>query len=247
MLASTVAAADWGHLRGRFVFDGEPPVRKPVLITADKEFCGNKDLLEEEVVVKPDSKGLANVAVWIYRARGEAPLPVHASYAETAKAEVCLDADGCRFNPHVGLLRTAQTLWIRNRNPIGDSAKIDTLQNPPINITLPVGSEVRHSFSTVERMPVRVSCSLHPWECGWLIVRDDPYMGVSDEDGRFQIKDLPVGKWTFQVWHEKAGYVTQVKTREKASTWPRGRVELSIKTGDNDLGEILLSAELFAK
>jgi hypothetical protein len=75
MWASTVAAADWGHLRGRFVFDGKPPVRKPVLITADKEFCGNKNLLEEEVVVKPDSKGLANVAVWIYRVLRTKRLP----------------------------------------------------------------------------------------------------------------------------------------------------------------------------
>jgi hypothetical protein len=229
--ASTLAAADWGYLRGRFVYEGEPPVRKPVTITTDKEFCGKKNILEEVVVVKPDTKGLANVAVWVYRARGDAPLPVHASYAETAKAAVHLDADGCRFNPHVCQLRTTQTLLIRNRNPIGDSAKIDTLQNPPINIMLPVSAEVRQQ----------------PWEAAWLLLREDPYMAVSDADGKFEIRNLPVGRWTFQVWHEHAGYVTQVKIKGKASTWTRGRVELPIKSGDNDLGELVLAADLFAK
>ena len=244
---SSLAAAEWGHLKGQFIYEGEPPVRKPLTITADKEFCGNKLILEEQLVVKPGTKGVANVVIGIYLARGAAKLPVHASYAETAQAVVHLDADGCRFNPHVCQLRTTQTLLIRNRNPIGDSAKIDTLQNPPINILLPVDAEVRQQYLISERVPARVSCSLHPWESGWLFVRDDPYLAVSDEDGKFEIKHLPTGKWTFQVWQEHAGYITRVKIAGRATTWTRGRAEIPIQPGDNDLGELRLSPDAFAK
>ena len=247
LAAASLMAAEWGHVRGRFAYDGEPPVRKPVTITADKDFCGKHKILDESLVVKPDSKGVANVGIWLYRARGDAKLPVHASYAESAKAVVNLDADGCRFNPHVCLLRTHQTLLIRNRNPIGDSAKIDTLSNPPLNFTLPVDGEVRQTYLNVERLPARVSCSLHPWESGWLLVKDDPYMAVSDADGKFEIQNLPTGKWTFQVWHEYTGYVTQVKIGGKLSAWTRGRVEVPIKSGDNDLGELVLPSGLFVK
>jgi len=50
-----------------------------------------------------------------------------------------MDCHGCRFEPHAQVLRTTQTLLIRNLNLIGDSAKIDTLSNPPINIVIPIG------------------------------------------------------------------------------------------------------------
>ena len=206
---SSLTAAEWGHLQGRFVYEGEPPARKPLTITADKEFCGKHDIREEQLVVNPANRGVANVFVWLFLARGETPPAVHESYAATAKAEVLLDASGCRFEPHGCLLRTTQTLLIRNRNPIGDSAKIDTLANPPLNILLPIKSESRQQYPTPERLPVRVSCSLHPWESGWLLIKEHPYMAVSQADGKFAIRNIPCGRWTFQFWHEQAGYLTE--------------------------------------
>jgi hypothetical protein len=200
--AAASASRAEGDLQGRLVFDGVPPERKPVAITADQAFCGKQNILEEHLVVHPANRGLANVIVWLYLARGE-PLPaLHPAYRETEKAEVHLDCDGCRFEPHVCLLRTSQTLRIRNLNPIGDSAKIDTLNNPPINIQVPIKGDWRQSYANAERMPARVSCSLHPWESGWLLVQEHPYMAVSNADGRFAIRGLPPGKWTFQFWHE---------------------------------------------
>jgi hypothetical protein len=248
LLCGTVFGADsWGNLKGRFVYDGQPPVRKPINITADVEFCGKKQLLEEHLVVNPTNNGVANVIVWLFLGRGDTAPQVHESYAKTARADVVLDSAYCRFEPHVCLLRTTQTLILRNSDPIGDSAKIDTLSNPPINLTLPTRAEVRHQFTNEERLPARVSCGIHPWESGWLLVKELPYMAVSDEDGRFQIENLPVGTWTFQVWHEQAGYVDQVKIDGKPTSWARGRVQIDIQAGENDLGELILAPSLFAQ
>ena len=44
----------------------------------------------------------------------------------------------------------------------------------------------------------------------WLVLRDDPYVGVSDKDGKFTIKNLPVGTWTFVAWQSKSGFVKDV-------------------------------------
>lgn len=245
-LTAVSVSFDGGNLKGRFLYDGAPPPRKPVVITADKEFCGKQNILEENLVVNPANRGLANVFVWLYLAREESLPAVHGSYAETAKAEVHMDCHGCRFDPHARCLWTAQSLLIRNLNPIGDSAKIDTLSNPPINIVIPIGGQWRQSYASSERLPARVSCSLHPWESGWLLVKDHPYVAVSNADGQFSIQDLPPGKWTFQFWHEQAGYVTEVKHQGKLAVWKRGRVELEIKPGENDLGELLLAPHMFA-
>ncbi len=248
VLWATVAEAQpWGDLKGRFVYDGEPPTRKPLIVTADVEFCGAKELLEEHLIVHPDNQGVANVVVWIFLGRGDTPPTIHESYAETAKAEIVLDTVHCRFEPHVSLLRTTQTLILRNSDPIGDNIKIDTLFNPPINITLPSRSEVQHRFTAEERLPARVSCGIHPWESGWLLIKELPYMAVSDENGEFKIENLPAGEWTFQFWHEQAGYLNEVTVDGQVTSWGRGRATFDVPSGEKNLGDLLLSPRLFAE
>ncbi len=247
LVGSIARSAEWGDLKGRFVYDGSPPERKPVTITADHDFCGKKSILEEHLVVHPVNKGVANVIVWLYVGRTDKQPPVHASYEAAEDAAITLDASGCRFEPHVRLLRTSQTLMLRNLNPIGDNAKIDTLSNPPINVTLPIGAQVRQKYATEERLPVRVSCGIHPWESGWLLIKSHPYMAVSNEHGDFEIPRLPVGRWTFQFWHEQAGYLSEVTIGRTAVQWVRGRVDLDIGPDGRDLGDILLAPDLFKK
>lgn len=238
------SAPQWGDLRARFVFDGAPPARKRIQVTADIEFCGKQDLYEENLVVNPANAGVANVVVWMVTSAKNAMFPIRGA-GDPLSTEVILDAEGCRFEPHVTLLRTDQTLIIRNENPIGDSAKIDTFNNPGINIILPEKGQVSCRFPVAERQPAAVSCTVHPWESGWLIVKDHPFMAVSDADGKLEIKDVPVGKWTFQFWQEKARYITEARIGGKVRTLPRGRMEMDITAGANDLGDIALAQELF--
>ena len=63
-------------------------------------------------------------------------------------------------------------------------------------------------------MPVKVACNIHPWMNAWLVVKDHPYMAVSDDNGKLEIKNLPAGEWSFQIWQEKAGYLREVAFRE---------------------------------
>ena len=60
---SLLAAESRGTLRGRFVYDGEPPERKKVLVTKDKEICGALGLQTEQLVVSEDG-GIADVILW---------------------------------------------------------------------------------------------------------------------------------------------------------------------------------------
>jgi hypothetical protein len=83
---------------------------------------------------------------------------------------------------------------------------------------------------------------------GWVLVRPNPFFAISSEDGTFEIKGLPAGQdLEFQVWQEKAGFVTAVKLKDKATTWERGRFKQKLKAGDNDLGEVKLAERNFNK
>lgn len=170
---------------------------------------------------------------------------IHDSYQATEKGDVLLDCVHCRFEPHVVVLRTSQTLKVRNSDPKGDNIKIDVIKNLPINVTLPIGHTHEQQFPKAESLPARVSCSIHTWELGWLVVKDHPYMAATDDDGKFEIKNVPAGKRKFMFWQEEAGYLRDVTFQGKAQQWQKGTPELDLQPGDNDLGEIIVQPSLF--
>lgn len=238
-------AEEWGNLSGTITFGGDPPSASPIQVTKDVEVCSKHNLVAEGLVVNADNNGIANVVVYMYLKRGSDPPPIHESYDETADANVKLDNHNCRFEPHVVLLRTSQTLILGNTDPVGHNTKVDAVSNVGINPIVPANSSIEQRFPEEERRPIGVSCSIHPWMSAYVVIRDNPYFAVTDEDGRFEIKNVPAGKWTFQFWHEKCGYVSEVKRDGAAEKWQKGRVEIEVAAGENDLGTIEVPASKF--
>jgi plastocyanin len=234
----------WGDLKGRFVFGGTAPARAALQITKDQDFCGKHELRDESLVVSADG-GLKDVVVFLYLARGEKAPEAHPSYAEAAQEKVFLDNINCRFEPHVCLLQTGQPLQVNNKDEVGHNTKVDTFSNPPINQTIPAGGSFDQSFEQSERKPMPVSCTIHPWMTAHVLIRDNPYCAVSDDNGEFVIKNLPAGKWTFEVWHEKAGNIDKVSLNGAAIAWSKGRFEVTVGGGENDLGEIKIDSAAF--
>ena len=139
---------------------------KKLTITKDQEECCKHNLVDESLIVNPDGHGLKNVV--IYLAGSERDTAIHPDYSAAEGTELELDNKACRFDPRVVLFWTKQTLMIGNTDPIGHNAMIDTQKNPPVNVTIPSGGSWKKSFSEEERLPVSVSCSIHPWMRGWL-------------------------------------------------------------------------------
>ena len=126
------------------------------------------------------------------------------------------DNHQCRFEPHVTMLRTTQTLVAGNKDPVGHNTNLSTLKNPPQNILIPAMGEQKLNFPMDESLPTTVNCNIHPWMKSFVVIKDHPYMGVSDKDGKVTIKNVPAGKWTFQFWQEAAGYVSEVELQGQA-------------------------------
>lgn len=59
-------------------------------------------------------------------------------------------------------------------------------------------------------------------------------------------KNLPVGKHTFQLWHERAGYLSNVKIGSLTAD-KKGRLTVTINSGTNALMESRLSPQLFER
>jgi plastocyanin len=232
-VASVAGAQQWGDLEGQFLFKGTPPTPAKITPNKDVEVCGKHQLTEEALVVNPENKGIANVFVYLM---DTAKPKIHPDYDKDARASIEIDNQNCRFAPHVQGIRVGQTLLVGNKDPIGHNTKADFFNNTAFNDLIPAGGSIKKTFTKAETTPSAISCSIHPWMNGYLLIREDPYFAMSDKDGKFVIKNLPAGEHTFVVWSNK--FITSPTVNGKAATWARGRGKMNIKAGSNSLGKI---------
>ena len=243
VIAALPSSATAGSIKGRFVFGGDPPAASALTADKDVEVCGKHKLLAEELVVGAD-KGIANVVIYV-RDKDVKITPEAAEAAKPGKA--LLDNKGCRFEPHVVFVQTGQELVVKNSDSVGHNSNIAALKNTPSNNLIPAGGEVTVKFTVEEAIPVGVTCNIHPWMKGWLLVRPNPYAAISNPDGSFEIKGLPAGDVELQFWHEKAGYLGEMKIGGKNEKPSRGRMKVKVPADGLDLGEITLAPGVFAK
>lgn len=237
LTSTTLFAADWGTIKGRFIVDGEAPEPKPLVVSKD-QFCIDKNLMNESVLVG-EQGGVANVLVYLKVGRRE-KVDAHPDYKSQLKEAVVLDNHGCHFVPRVATLLTGQELILKNSDPVGHNTNVDRV----FNQIIPAGGETPTKVARASAVPLSVMCNIHPFMKGYLFVQDHPYMSVSGEDGSFEIKNVPAGKREFVFWHEVPTFLKDLKVG-KDKTDRRGKVDVTLKAGETlDLGDIKVPAEL---
>lgn len=199
-----VAAATgtgWGTLKGTFKFVGTPPAASALNVDKDTAVCGKDGPLMDNSLLVSSGGGIANVVVYARAKRvHESAKPVEAGEG----SPVVFDQKNCMFLTHVTALQVGQPLDIKNSDPIGHNTKIDPRSGVPFNQNLPIGETVVYMATTEEALPATVSCSIHPWMRAYLLPRKDKYFAVTDDDGSFEIPNLPAGEEVeLQVWHER--------------------------------------------
>ena len=247
LLALTVSAfpqavwsAEWANLKGRFIYDGSPPAPKKLIPTKDVAFCGKHEIPDERLIVNQDNQGIADIVVYLRKK----PSRISPVYDATATAEITLDNTNCRFEPHVQLVRTGQTLVVGNKDAVGHNTNFTVFTNSLPNQLIPALGNYRAELPESEPRPVKAACNIHPWMTAVLVIKDHPYTAKTDKNGYFEIQDLPVGeKMDIQFWHETAGYVRKV-SGANAKVSKKGRVKLTLES-DFDLGEVKVSPAIF--
>ena len=247
-LTTPLSAADWGTIKGRFLYEGKPKV-ETIQPTKDPEFCSQHKLTTENIVVS-DKGEIQNVFVYLAPARGKT-VAIHPDYdaAADAKEPKRLDNKGCRFEPHAMVLWTAHPLEIHNSDAgIGHNTNAQKLVvNPKFNEQVANDPSTIKKFTKSEPIPTEVACNVHPWMKAVVLIRDNPYMAVSGEDGTFEVKNVPAGKQPFAFWHETKGNLRDLKVG-KGKADRRGQVELEVPAGETlDLGDITVTPAILGQ
>lgn len=243
---SSSQAQDWGTLKAKFILDGKAPVPAKANVNKDIEVCGKHKLVDETFKINAETGAIQNVVIFLSPKPGAPKPKVHPDF-EKAAAEVVLDNHNCHFAPHIVILRTTQKLVIKNSDSVGHNTKADFFNNTAFNDLIPAGGSITKTLPKSESAFMPLSCSIHPWMAARILIRDDPYAAASNEKGELTIENLPVGKWTFTVWHEGCGFVTSAKQGGKSVEWKKGKLDFEIKKGSNDLGEVKIPVSVLTK
>lgn len=135
-----------------------------------------------------------------------------------------IDQPKCQFEPRVVVARQGDTVTVKNSADIAHNINFSS-EALNFNVTVPGGKqhEVKDELKA-DRRPALYKCDIHPWMQGRLFVFDHPYYALTDKDGNFELKGVPVGKWRIVYRHEggfhkgkdgSLGFVIEVKGDKK--------------------------------
>jgi len=138
LLLTQSAHAQWGTLKGQVTLAGkfaplDPLVEKGSTKVKDPEVCAADNVPNESLIVDSATSGIANVVIWILKK----PETIHPDLAKSKNAEVVFDQKGCRFIPHVLLVRTDQQVRVLSGDAAAHNTHTHPIKNEAKNFLLP--------------------------------------------------------------------------------------------------------------
>ena len=203
----SVQAAEWGSIEGQFVLDGKAEPVAPLKLPAAAAACGVGMISDETLVVNEKNNGIAHVFIYLQKA----PAEIHPDLKEVPTAKLKSDQKNCVFLPHTMTVRVGQTVNCINSDATSHNLHTNPVSSTGVNPIIPANDQVGQDvkFALPDSLPVKVNCDIHGFmSCYWL-VKDHPYVAVTDADGKFKIENLPAGDHSFRVWQERVGYVNR--------------------------------------
>lgn len=206
---SQTLADGYGSVTGQFVLDGDIPqpkllIRKGDPTAKDPKVCAARDVFSDSLVVDSATKGIQHIFIYERRAK-----TIHPDLKASKNNQVIFDQKGCMYTPHTLLLRTDQSVVVKSGDGCQHNTHTYPIRNQSHNLLLTPNNRVgiTSTYPEPELLPIQIQCDIHPWMKAYWLILDHPYTAITDQQGKFTIKDLPAGEHEFRVWHERTGYI----------------------------------------
>jgi hypothetical protein len=190
-----VAVSTPGTISGTVTWSG-PLLHLPRFpINKDPQICDPdsqkvRDL--ERLVIGPNG-GVANTVVFLKNiSQGKA--------MDLPEPRRFLDQKHCRYEPHLLLVPEKAALQIKSSDATLHTVHMEGAAT--YNLPFPLTNQtVSRIMPTAGLADVRCNGG-HTWMNAEIIVAPHPYYAVTDENGTFELRDVPPGEYEILAWHE---------------------------------------------
>ncbi|MBI4007654.1 MAG: carboxypeptidase regulatory-like domain-containing protein [Planctomycetes bacterium] len=211
-----IEVTDGGNITGTVTLEGDIPPVKMLNVDSDTHLCVHTHgkTPSQALIVSKDTNGIKNVVVSIENIeKGKKLAPSNSNPELNQKgceekggekgpsnSNPALNQKDCEFIPHILVVPAGSKIDILNEDEVLHNVHTYAIKNSPINIAVLYGSKVCKRFMFPEI--VRVKCDVHKWMSAYIVVKDNPYFAVTDENGNFKIDNVPAGTYKLQAWQE---------------------------------------------
>jgi len=190
-----ISFEDGGTIKGTVKWQGTLPHLAMLDLNKDPQVCdplGQKHRDLERLLVSPNH-GVANTVVYLRNVtRGKA--------MDLPPARRSLNQKSCRYEPHMLLVPVDGILTVKSSDPLLHTVHMQG----SADYNLPFTAEGQQITRTMNRDGVvSLRCNAgHVWMNGEMIVAKHPYYAVTDQDGNFELTNVPPGDYEIVAWHE---------------------------------------------
>jgi len=192
-------------IKGKVVFDGDPPKVAKVRIQGDA-YCEGAHSTppdDESLLVSAD-KSIKNVFVYVKKGVDKYEFP-------TPSEPVVLNQVGCAYVPHIMGIMAGQKFNVMSSDATTHNVHFVGKSNREFNHTQKEGQKDVEEFAREEVM-ARIKCDIHSWMGAYVGVLYHPFYSVTGDQGMFSLGKLPPGEYEIEAWHEKLKTKTQKVT-----------------------------------
>lgn len=209
---------DWVTVKGTVVWPEKKPVPEPEVIDVSGLRGGDGDyirkgpaVIEEWCAVDEKTRGLKDVVVWLRPDDNDSKtvFPADKIHPELVKPKAkthTVSNEYCRFDRRTLAVRAGDSVEWVNKGPVVLAVQVQLGDDSAIHNLLPgkdsVTTELKkagsglfcdaiHNFKEPTWTPGR----------GRIRVFDHPYFALTDAEGRFDLPNVPRGKWRIVYLH----------------------------------------------
>jgi len=204
---ATVADAENGQgtISGTVRLIGPPPNIPTALPQTDFDMCGSVARPTQSLLLGTNQT-VRNVIVYL------------AGYTQNNAVNgtndaIIVDQRDCEFVPRIQIARSGVPLILKNSDPILHVVRIDLMSSTNgerllLKTATPYAGYERIYQLANFREPTLLqvtSVNGHEWMAAYIAVLPHPWAALTDENGRFTLRNVPVGAHKIYVWHEALG------------------------------------------
>lgn len=190
-----VAVTDGGTIRGTVKWQGPAPHLVPSEINKDPQVCDPQGLKRRDLerLVISANGGVANTVVFLKDiTKGKT--------MELPQTRQFLNQKNCRYEPHILLVPLNGTLQVKSSDPLLHTVHMSGASD--YNLPFTFQGQVMNRVMNRDGM-VSLRCNAgHVWMNSEMIVAPHPYYAVTDENGAFELTNVPPGDYEIVAWHE---------------------------------------------